>query len=193
MIGKLNYNSSKRICQIAKSFRILMIVIVGTLLSASCSSHKNAKESDAGKENAIIAKPKHKLSGVQKKLMAEAESWLGTPYAYAHQEKGSGTDCSGFLMVVYQEVTGVKLPRNSARQAEFCKKIKEDEIVPGDLVFFATGKDPQKVSHVGMMMDQENFIHASSSKGVVVSTIKNLYFKRRYLMYGRVPQLESML
>lgn len=135
-------------------------------------------------------KVEKKLSASRKAILEEAETWLGTPYMYAHQEKGQATDCSGFVMMTYMDAIGYALPRNSAKQAEFCNPLKADDIKPGDLVFFATGKDPHKVSHVGIVMDSNNFIHASSSKGVVVSKLNNPWYVKRFLMYGRPPKLE---
>ena len=79
-------------------------------------------------------------------------------------------------------------PRNSAKQAEFCIKVKEKDARIGDLVFFATGKDPEKVSHVGILVDDNRFIHASTSKGVVVSRLHTPYYISRLKMYGRVPR-----
>lgn len=124
----------------------------------------------------------------QKKLLSEAETWMGTPYKFGGKEKGNGADCSGFVMMVYLNALDVKLPRTTVRQSEFCKPVKESEVRIGDLVFFATGKDPERVSHVGMIIDEEGtFIHASSSKGVCHSTMNNPYYQRHFLMYGRVP------
>ncbi len=113
--------------------------------------------------------------------------WLGTPYAYAKSDKGDGTDCSGMVLQVYLSICDIKLPRNSAKQAEFCKKIEPDDVKVGDLVFFATGKDPDKISHVGIMIDDVSFIHASTSKGVVISRIDTPYYIRTFKMFGRVP------
>ena len=118
--------------------------------------------------------------------MDEAYSWLGTPYAYSKAEKGVATDCSGMVLEVYGKVTGVKLPRNSARQAEFCKSIRPDDVAIGDLVFFATGRDKDVISHVGIMVDDRNFIHASASKGVVVSDVTQPYYIRTFRGFGRV-------
>jgi len=127
------------------------------------------------------------LNSSRRRLLSEAIEWLGTPYKYAGQEKGVCTDCSGFVMQVYLSVLHIKLPRNSAKQAEFCKTIDKRKVLGGDLVFFATGKDSGRVSHVGMMLDRESFIHASSSKGVVVSRIDNPWYVKRFVKFGRVP------
>lgn len=152
----------------------------------SCSSHKKTvRDNDRHHHTSIINGKK--LSKWEKLIVEEAYTWMGTPYKYAGQEKGIGTDCSGMVMEVYHTVDGRLLPRNSAKQAEFCIPLNRDEVGIGDLVFFATGKDPERISHVGIMLDDESFIHASSSKGVVVSRVDAPYYVRTFKMYGRVP------
>ena len=127
-------------------------------------------------------------SKTRKKIVSEAMTWKGTPYGYGKAEKGKASDCSGMVMSVYEKVTGIKLPRNSAQQQDFCKDLKKKNVEPGDLCFFATGKDKDKTSHVGIMVDDRNFIHASTSKGVVVSDITQPYYVRTFKGYGRVPE-----
>ena len=139
--------------------------------------HGNDKNDNGGKE----------VSGLRKKIVQEAYGWLGTPYGYGKADKGVACDCSGMVMSVYEKVTGIKLPRNSARQSEFCRNLKKRDVLAGDLCFFATGKDPEKISHVGIMVDESNFIHASTSKGVVISDINQPYYIRTFKGYGRVP------
>lgn len=128
------------------------------------------------------------LDGWQKNVKKEAMTWIGTPYKYADATKGEGTDCSGLVLRVFQHTQGWILPRNSAKQAEYCKPVKEEDVRTGDLVFFATGTDSAKVTHVGIMLDREKFIHASSSKGVVVSRMTTAYYRKHFLMYGRLPE-----
>ncbi|MCM1377278.1 MAG: C40 family peptidase [Clostridium sp.] len=169
---------------------LLSLLSFGAATLSSCSSSKKSVKAVAVRESPIIH-PSH-LSKAQKRLVNEAESWLGTPYVYAAAEKGKGTDCSGFVMKLYSDVFDMKLPRNSAKQAEFCTPLKKKDVTTGDLVFFATGKDKTKVSHVGIMLDTESFIHASSSKGVVVSRMSNPYYTRNFLMYGRIPQFTAL-
>ena len=166
----------------------MIAVTVASGLSG-CKSHKKVQSEDVIAEKTIKKKDKKKTKTLRQQLIDEAMTWIGTPYKYARQEKGSGTDCSGFTMVVYNDVANIKIPRNSAKQAEYCKSIKNSEIEPGDLVFFATGKDKNRVSHVGMMIDSDKFIHASSSKGVVISDINQNYYKRTFIKFGRVPSM----
>lgn len=176
--------------RILKAFVITILSSLALCL-ASCHSSRNAITGSASNEDVKAIENSLRLSGLQKKLLEEAYSWLGTPYAYAKQDKGVGTDCSGMVMSVYLKATGCKLPRNSAKQADYCKPLEEKEAATGDLVFFATGSDPKKVSHVGIVVDHDRFIHASSSKGVVLSTLKSPYFTRTFLMFGRVPALQA--
>lgn len=127
----------------------------------------------------------------QKAVIDEAFSWQGTPYRYGgHSRKG--TDCSGYVMEVYRAAVGIGLPRNSAKQAEVCKKIKKGALRPGDLVFFHTGKK-KKINHVGIYIGDNKVIHASSSRGVVVSNLDAPYYKKAFHQGGRIPAFETML
>ncbi|MDE6273116.1 MAG: C40 family peptidase [Muribaculaceae bacterium] len=128
-------------------------------------------------------------SKTRQHIIKECHSWLGTPYKHAGIDKDSGVDCSGLVMQVYLKVADIKLPRNSAKQSEFCKHIKKKNVRPGDLVFFATGNDPDKVTHVGIMIDEDKFIHSSSSKGVCIASVSSPWYSKRVLHYGRVPHM----
>lgn len=164
---------------------VLTIVLASLLLFSGC--HSSRPKADKGKPGIEVVKT-GKLHGMEKKIVEEALSWMGTPYRYAGSEKGKGTDCSGMVTRVYEDVAGIKLPRSSKQQSEFCKKIKRHTVKPGDLVFFATGKDKSRVSHVGIMIDDNRFVHASTKKGVVVSEMTMPYYERTFIMYGRVPK-----
>ncbi len=121
-------------------------------------------------------------------LIAEANRWLGTPYNYGGTTTG-GTDCSGLVMSLYRDVTGVKIPRSTREQVRYCTNLARNKIQPGDLVFFASGSE---VSHVGLYVGNGSMIHASSSRGVIVSDIDNGYWGKRYMIGGRVePARES--
>ncbi len=168
---------------------LVAIALILVSIISSCGSSKIATKASPSSEDYLKEiESAYNLDKEQRKLIEEAFSWLGTPYTYAMQDKGVGTDCSGMVMSVYRDVAGCLLPRNSAKQAEFCIKVKEKDARIGDLVFFATGKDPEKVSHVGILVDDNSFIHASTSKGVVVSRLHTPYYISRLKMYGRVPR-----
>ena len=166
---------------------ISLIFIILSFGFISCRSKKGITQEGLQKGVEIQIKKGNDYSSMdESSIVKEAMTWMGTPYAYGKCEKGKGTDCSGMVMSVYYEVLGIKLPRNASKQAEFCEKVSDKKVIPGDLVFFATGSDKNVINHVGIMIDSVNFIHASSSKGVVVSNINSLYYVRTFKLYGKV-------
>lgn len=184
------HNRFKSLCNVGIS---MLLTLTAMFMLESCSSTKklSVKRMDSVEEERIEMrnhKPGH-MSSWQKNIFNEAMTWIGTPYKYAGAEKGIGADCSGFVLRVFENTQGWKLPRNSAKQAEYCERISEKEVIAGDLVFFATGSDPQKISHVGIMLDDVAFVHASSTKGVVVSQINSPYYSKRIMMFGRLPEV----
>lgn len=119
------------------------------------------------------------------KLLSEAEKWLGVPYRYGGNTR-SGCDCSGFVSQVYNRVYGKALERNSAAMKDVnCKEIKSSQLRTGDLVFFKTGTSG-RINHVGIYLKNRKFIHSSSSRGVIVSSLDERYYQRTYDSAGRV-------
>lgn len=174
------------------NFRLPLIAFILVLLiSGGCKSHKKANRNDIVNNESVLSVKNNKKNDhkeIGEKLAEEAKTWLGTPYRYGGAEKGVGTDCSGLVMMVYSTIAEIALPRNSAQQADFCESLKENKVCAGDLVFFAIGKDKNQVSHVGIMIDKLRFVHASASKGVIVSDMETPYYRRNFKKYGRVPR-----
>lgn len=166
---------------------ILAFIFLLCVLLSGCKSHKKNNKIDTPHEEVILVNPHQNSKKMGERIAAEAITWLGTPYTYGAQEKGKKTDCSGLVMVVYMQIAEIKLPRNSAEQADFCDNLKEKDVKAGDLVFFATGKDANRISHVGVMIDKKRFVHASASKGVIISDMETPYYIRTFKKYGRVP------
>lgn len=128
---------------------------------------------------------------VTQSLLKEADSWIGTPYAWGGNDR-KGVDCSGFVLQVYQRSLKIDLPRNSAKQMEYCRSIKRDELTPGDLVFF-TVRGGDRVGHVGIYIGEGNMVHSSSSKGVIITPLDNPYFVKNYHSSGRVERYYALL
>lgn len=124
-------------------------------------------------------------------LISEATKWLGVPYIYAGNDM-NGVDCSGLTSQVYLKSLKVKMPRNSREQQRWCLVVKKSELIPGDLVFFATGSDKNRVSHVGIYIGNGDIIHASSSRGVIISSLNEKYYLTRYHSSGR-PEIIQQL
>ena len=121
-----------------------------------------------------------------KKLYKELKRWLGTPYVYAAHTCGEGTDCSGMVMEVYLKIYNIKVHRNSAKiLEENCRIIDLDDLREGDLVFFCTNGD-SRVSHVGIYLKDNKFVHASSSRGVTVDDLRQNYYATHFYAAARV-------
>lgn len=179
------------------SIRNLRLLSALSLFAVSCGSSKkvSAKKNTPYKN---VAKTENlrkldsrfdgKVSKSIDELLKDAEKYLGAPYKFGGSTS-SGFDCSGFALKVFEE-NNYKLPRRSADQAETGNEIDIKEAKPGDLLFFATAGGT-RVSHVGIVHDIGNdgevrFIHASTTKGVIISSLNEAYWNKAYLHAKRV-------
>ncbi len=122
-------------------------------------------------------------------LLDHVDEWYGTKYRLGGTTK-NGIDCSAFVQSVYLSAFGLMVPRTAREQHAYARKISTTELKEGDLVFFNTGRG---VSHVGIYLRNNKFIHASVSQGVVVSDMYENYYLKRYLGAGRVEKQAAML
>lgn len=104
------------------------------------------------------------LSGERAEVVAAALSQIGTPYRYGGNQPGRGLDCSGLTYFAHRSA-GVRIPRTSSEQRQRARPVRVKALKPGDMVFFGKGG---VVDHVGLMVDRERFVHASTSKGKVI-------------------------
>jgi probable lipoprotein NlpC len=125
-----------------------------------------------------------KLNGSENKdLIREVSGWIGTPYKYGGSDR-SGTDCAGFTMSVYKKVFNIGLYRSATDQVKNTELIEKINLKCGDLVFFKISGN--HVSHVGLYIADNKFVHASSKRGVVVNDLNEDYYKKYFYSAGRV-------
>ncbi len=119
----------------------------------------------------------------KKALLENVDQWYGVRYHMGGNTK-NGIDCSGFSVAVYAAVYGIALPRVAREQYRISRKISTTELQEGDLLFFHTRG--RGVSHVGVYLGNNKFIHASVSKGVMVSDLFETYYIQRFVGAGRI-------
>lgn len=170
-----------------KQFVRILVSFLTVCLCAGCSSRKRAMPSGSYTPPSTTAAEAQVLRDNPsiRQLLDEARTWLGTRYAYGGHSR-SGTDCSGMVMELFLKVFDIRLPRSSSEQQKYSRPIRREELLPGDLVFFATGRNASQVSHVGLYTGGGRMIHASSSRGVVEDGIASPYFARHYHSSGRI-------
>ncbi|MCI2255277.1 C40 family peptidase [Domibacillus sp. PGB-M46] len=116
-------------------------------------------------------------SNYKQKAISEGKKVLGTPYKWGGTTT-KGFDCSGFVGYSFKKA-GKTLPRTTAEIYKKGKSVSKSNLQKGDLVYFQTYK--KGPSHMGIYLGNNEFIHASSSKGVSITTLSNSYWKKRYI------------
>lgn len=120
-----------------------------------------------------------RTAAAEKKLLVSYSKWKDTKYAWGGDSK-KGIDCSALTRRIYREVYGHELPRVSTQQAQTGKKVSSKNLKAGDIVFF---KPEGRTNHTAVYVGNSLFINASSSKGVVMSSLKSPYWGK-YFKYG---------
>jgi lipoprotein Spr len=118
-----------------------------------------------------------------KDLLEAVDEWYGVRYRVGGNTK-TGVDCSGFTVAVFATAYGLAIPRVSREQYRTSRKLSTTELQEGDLVFFNT--NGRGVSHVGVYLGNNKFIHASVSRGVMVNDLFEPYYLKRFVGGGRI-------
>ncbi len=155
--------------------------------STSSKSDKKYKPNDTINKNEVliwdnlssVPYGKEFLSSKEASLIiSTAKNYIGVPYVFGG-DTPNGFDCSGYLEYVFAK-NGIQIPRTADEQYKLGKLVKTSQLKPGDLVFFTTYEPG--ASHCGIYLGNNNFIHASTSKGVRIDDLNNSYWSARY--YG---------
>ncbi|MCP4566333.1 MAG: hypothetical protein GY841_02000 [FCB group bacterium] len=113
------------------------------------------------------------------------DTFLGRPSAGKSTER-KGYDCSEFIGTVYYEYASIHLPRTTEKLFVTGREVERGDLYFGDLVFFDTGG--RGVSHVGIYVGFDEFVHASTSNGIIISSLLDKYYKKRFLGARRVME-----
>jgi len=123
------------------------------------------------------------------KMFGFIDDWYGTPYRLGGTTK-KGVDCSAFSQFLFASVYGINIPRTAREQYSLTSRISRTQLKEGDLIFFNTRGG---VSHVGVYLQNNKFVHASTSGGVMISDIFEEYWARKFVGVGRLKSSESLV
>lgn len=148
------------------------------LAAKKAAAAKSTKKLVASRGTSTSAVSREKA----KEIIDYAEQFMGVKYVFGGSSP-SGFDCSGFTMYVFKKF-GISLPHSARSQAQLGSAVSKNELMPGDLVFFETYQSG--ISHVGIYIGGGNFIEASSSRGIAITSLSSSYYKNRYLGATRI-------
>lgn len=121
-------------------------------------------------------------SEIKSRLFSQYGKWKGVKYKWGGKSL-DGIDCSALVQIIYAEGFSKLLPRTTGEQIKNGKHVDIDELLPGDLIFFQTRKS---VRHVGVYVGNSNFVHASGSLGVTVSSLDNKFWTSHFETARRI-------
>ncbi|WDF63901.1 C40 family peptidase [Flavobacterium sp. KACC 22763] len=157
--------------------RILLFLLLAIAFTSCKSTSSVVTKNESKKENKVLAN----------NLVEKATDNIGVRYKAGGTTK-NGFDCSGLVYSTF-ESESINLPRSSYEQAKIGKVVPLNDAKKGDLIFFKTNKSRQ-INHVGLITevnsDEVKFVHSSTSKGVIISSTKEPYYKNSFEQVNRV-------
>ncbi|MAX69511.1 MAG: glycoside hydrolase [Flavobacteriaceae bacterium] len=163
---------------------ILLLVVIST----SCKSKKSYSSKKRQAYSVKVENSSKKPSKDAESIVKFAKTFTGTRYKYGGTTK-KGMDCSGLIYTSFKE-HNISLPRSTSGLRSYGDWVDLKEVNVGDLVFFATNKNSRSVNHVGIVTDVRpgnvEFIHASTSRGVMISSIAEKYWYFAFVQARRV-------
>jgi probable lipoprotein NlpC len=175
---------------IKRHYLFLLFAIVFTL--SACHSKRAVMKGEPGEIVApqpSVAEKYSSIMGVDVeaiqngRLYAFVDQWMGTPYRFGGLDH-DGVDCSGLAVLLEQQVYGINIPRTTGQQVNMIKRKYEEELQEGDLLFF--DYDGKKFSHVGIYLQNGYYVHASSTKGVIIVKLHDPYTYKYFSRCGSV-------
>ncbi len=168
------------------------LLLLAYLFFTSCGSTKKTTSTNEKENNSSEKKIKSKyaeLLNVKEnkieniKLYSFVNDWYGVKYKYGGKTK-KGVDCSSFVSSLYNDVYDKPLNGTAASMFYQCKTVSKNNLTEGDLVFFKIDND--NVSHIGVYLQNNKFVHASTKKGVMINDLDEPYYKKCFFKGGRI-------
>jgi len=173
--------------------KLFVLIILIPVLFTSCKSKKIFTDVSNGRpiaSGSLTERYASLLNVKEKELSNEKlyrfiDSWIGVPHRSGGMDK-KGVDCSGFTSILEKEIYARSVPRTTKSMAEIVKRKYEEDLKEGDLVFFDF--EGQKFSHVGVYLHNNKFVHASTSKGVIISDLKDPWYYKYFSRGGSIKE-----
>jgi len=167
--------------------RYIYFILVVLVCFTSCKSSKRAIKVSKKETTTVNSNKLPKVSKADK-IVDYSKTFKGTKYKYGGTDK-KGLDCSGLIYLAYQS-ENILIPRVSYLMANEGKEIHLSEVIKGDLLFFKTSKSSKRINHVGLVVnvkhDSIEFIHSTSSKGVITTMLSEEYWKKAFIEARRI-------
>jgi lipoprotein Spr len=164
---------------------LLAVWLMGCGPSRKTVVHPPSSSSIPANENLGLPVPAH----ANPRLVEAIAGWKGTPYLYGGNSK-SGVDCSGLIGQIYPSVYGIRPPRTTAELYAGSVRVDRSKLQEGDLVFFRI--ETVKPGHAGIYLWDSYFLHASTTRGVMVSNLQEAYWCKYFAGGGRLASQESI-
>lgn len=171
----------------------ISIILFMFIILSSCGSSKNKRVASKKQQTSKTVIKQNKNSNVAvpvvaKSIIKNAKKYEGTRYKYGGTTR-KGMDCSGLIYTAFKE-DNVAIPRSSSAMSKSGDWVDLKKVRPGDLLFFATKKNSRNINHVGLVTaikgDDVEFIHSSTSRGVITSKVKEKYWYFAFVQARRV-------
>ncbi|MNK04151.1 Murein DD-endopeptidase MepS/Murein LD-carboxypeptidase precursor [compost metagenome] len=162
----------------------LLIMIAAMLFFSACGSRKYSAR--PGGSPSTAAKAAEAMSHLKSKELSRfINDWTGVQYALGGLDK-RGVDCSGFALLLQRNIYGNELPRRSRDQADVVNEKAITSLNEGDLIFFSFGGST--IDHVGVYLNNNFFVHASTKRGVVVDDLSIPAYQRAFVKAGSLKK-----
>lgn len=158
----------------------ILLLLASCIIVTGCSSSgtrlATSTEPTKAQENMALSEIR------ESSLFSVYNQWQGVPYRLGGTNK-NGIDCSAFVQIAYRDAWQLPLPRTTKMQSKVGDNISYKDAKYGDLVFFKTSRT---TNHVGVYLGNSRFMHASTSKGVIISRLDNPYWASKFWQFRRM-------